>query len=47
MWAKKKSGQKTFKPEEDYHKPVRTGNAFSSNYIWYESNENKDKMLSV
>ena len=24
--------------EEDYHKAIRTGNAFSSNYIEYEGN---------
>ena len=34
-----------FESEEDYYKPVRTGNAFSSNYIEYESNGDKDKML--
>ena len=35
-----------FKPEEDNYKPVRIGNAFSSNYIEYKSNGNKDKTLS-
>ena len=33
--------------EEDYSEPVRTSNAFSSNYIEYESNGDKDKILSV
>ena len=31
--------------EEDYYKPIRTDNAFTTNYIEYESNRNKDKML--
>ena len=31
--------------EEDYYKPIRTGNAFSNNYIEYESKRDKDKML--
>ena len=31
--------------EEDYYKPVRTGNAFNRNYIEYESNGDKDKTL--
>ena len=26
--------------EVDYYKPIRTGNAFNSNYIEYESNRN-------
>ena len=29
--------------DEDYYKPIRIGNAFSSNYIDYESNGDKDK----
>ena len=29
--------------EEDSYKPERIGNAFSSNYIEYKSNRNKDK----
>ena len=33
--------------KEDYDKPIRTGNAFNSNYIEYESNGDKDKTLSV
>ena len=33
--------------EDDYYKPIRTGNAFNSNYIEYESNGDKDKPLSV
>ena len=28
--------------EEDYYKPIRTGNVFSSNYIEYQINEDKD-----
>ena len=32
---------------EDYYKPIRIGNAFSSNYIEYESNGDKDKTLSI
>ena len=31
----------------DFYKPIRTGNAFSSNYIKYESNGDKDKTLSI
>ena len=33
--------------DEDYYKPIRIGNAFSSNYIDYESNGDKDKKLSI
>ena len=36
-----------FKPEEDNYKPVRIGNASSSNYIEYKSNGDKDKTLSI
>ena len=36
-----------FKQKEDNYKPVRIGNDFSSNYIEYESNEDKDKTLSI
>ena len=36
-----------FKPEEDHYKPVRIDNSFSSNYIKYKSNGDKDKALSV
>ena len=32
-----------FKPEENHYKPVRIGNAFSSHYIEYKSNGDKDK----
>ena len=35
------------KPEEDYYKPIRIGNASSSNYIEYKSNGDKDKTLSI
>ena len=30
-----------------YKKPITIGNAFSSNYIEYESNRDKDKTLSI
>ena len=30
---------------DDYYKLIRTGNAFSSNCIEYESNADKDKLL--
>ena len=33
--------------EEDYYKLIRNGIAFSSNYIEYESNGDKDKMLQL
>ena len=33
--------------KEDYYKPVRIGNVFSSNYIEYESNGDKDKTLFI
>ena len=33
--------------KKDYYKPVRIGNAFSSNYIEYESNGDKDKTLFI
>ena len=33
--------------KEDYYKPIRTGNVFSSNYIEYGSNEDKDKTLFI
>ena len=36
-----------FKQEKDNNKSVRIGNAFSSNYIEYKSNGNKDKALSI
>ena len=36
-----------FKPNEDNYKPVRIVNAFSSNYIEYKSNGDKDKTLSI
>ena len=36
-----------FKPKEDNYKPMRIGNAFSSNYIEYKSNGDKDKTLSI
>ena len=34
-------------PRKDYYKPIRNGNAFSSNYIEYESNGDKNKSLSI
>ena len=33
--------------KEDYYKPIRAGNIFSSNYIEYESNGDKDKTLFI
>ena len=33
--------------EEDYYKPIRTDNVFSSNYIQYESTGDKDKTLPL
>ena len=36
-----------FKAKKDNYKPERTGNAFSSNYIEYKSNGDKDKSLSI
>ena len=36
-----------FKPEKDQYKQVRNGNGFSSNYIEYKSNGEKDKTLSI
>ena len=33
--------------KEDYHKPMRTGNGFSSNYIKYENNGNKEKTILI
>ena len=36
-----------FKPKGDSYKPVRIGNAFSSNYLEYKSNGDQDKTLSI
>ena len=33
--------------EEDYYKLIRNSIAFNSNYIEYESNGDKDKMLQL
>ena len=33
--------------EENYYKPVKVSNFWSSNYIEYESNGDKNKTLSV
>ena len=33
--------------EKKYYEIVRIGNDFSSNYIKYESNDDKDKTLSI
>ena len=33
--------------EEDYYKPIRTDNAFSSNHTEYESTGDKDKTLPI
>ena len=31
--------------DEDYYKPIKTNDAFNSNYIEYESKEDKNKAL--
>ena len=36
-----------FKPVGDYYNPIWIGNAFSSNYIEYKRNVDKDKSLSI
>ena len=36
-----------YESEEDCYEPVRTSNVFNNNYIEYDSNEDKDKILSV
>ena len=36
-----------FKPKEDNYRSERIGNHFSSNYIEFKSNEDKDKTLSI
>ena len=33
--------------EENYYKPARVGDSWSNNYIEYESNNDRNKMLSV
>ena len=33
--------------EKDYYKPIKIRNAFSNNYIEYESNADKDRTLSI
>ena len=33
--------------KKDYHKPIGIGNAFSSIYIKYESNRDKNKSLFI
>ena len=33
--------------DEDYHKPIKTNDAFNSNYIEYESKGDEDKTLSI
>ena len=33
--------------DEDYDKPIKSKNAFKSNYIEYESKGDKDKILSI
>ena len=38
---------RTLYKSEDYYEPIRTGNAFSSNYIEYESSGDNDKILSI
>ena len=36
-----------YEPEKDYYEPIKTINAFNNNCIEYESNGDKDKILSV
>ena len=36
-----------YESEEDYYEPVGASNAFNTNYIKLESNEDKDKVLLV
>ena len=36
-----------FEHEENYYKPVRVNNVWSTNNIEYESNSNKNKTISV
>ena len=36
-----------FEHEENYYKPVRVNNVWSTNHIEYESNSNKNKTISV
>ena len=33
--------------EKDYYKPIKINNAFNDDYIEYQSNGNKDQILSV
>ena len=33
--------------EDDYYEPIRIGNAFSSNYIEYESKGDENRTLSI
>ena len=33
--------------DEGYYKPIRTSNALNSNYIEYESMEDKEKILKI
>ena len=44
---KKQQSVNSFELEEDYFKPVRVGNFYSSNDIEYESNGGKNKTLSI
>ena len=34
-------------PEEDYYKPIKIANVFDDNFIDYESNGDRNKMLSI
>ena len=36
-----------YESEEYYYEPVRSSNAFNNNYVEYESNGDKDKILTV
>ena len=33
--------------DEDYYKPIITNSVFDSNYVQYENNGNKDKILTI
>ena len=34
-------------PKEEYYRPIKINGAFGDNYIEYQSNGNKDKILSI
>ena len=35
------------KKEDEYYKPIKINDAFNDNYVEYQSNGNKDKILSI